>query len=78
VPQHGVSFGEAQTLSCLEESLLLADPDQSEDEDRFVLVDSVRLLLVCHGCRRIGRLIRSLSARKMDRRERHRYTPGWP
>lgn len=78
--KHGVSFEEAQTAFLDEEALLLADPDHSESEERFVLLGlsaSLRLLLVCHCYRRAGRVIRIISARKADRRERRQYAQRW-
>jgi uncharacterized DUF497 family protein len=49
--RHGVSFEEARTVFFDESARLLADPDHSEDEDRFVLLGfslKLRLLVVCH------------------------------
>jgi hypothetical protein len=78
--KHGVSFEEAQTAFFDEEALLLADPDHSESEERSILLGlsaSLRLLLVCHCYRRTGRIIRIISARKADRRERRQYAQRW-
>ena len=36
--KHGVSFEEAQTVFYDDRALLIADPDHSDDEDRFVLL----------------------------------------
>ena len=74
--KHGVTFVEAETVFLDEEALLIADPDHSDDEDRFVLLGlSVRLrtLVVCHCYREQGSVIRIISARKADRQERTRY-----
>jgi len=38
---HKVSFGEAETVFADEHGLLMADPDHSEDEDRFILFTNV-------------------------------------
>lgn len=49
---HKVSFGEAETVFADEHGLLMADPDHSEDEDRFILLGlsaTLRLLVVCHS-----------------------------
>ena len=54
---------------------LIADPDHSQDEDRFVLLGMsvlLRVLVVCH-CYRNGDTIRIISARKADRSERTQY-----
>jgi uncharacterized DUF497 family protein len=52
--RHKVSFEEAETAFADEHGLLLADPDHSEDEDRFILPGlsaTLRLLIVCHTYR---------------------------
>lgn len=73
--KHGISFNEAKTVFTDQYARLIADPDHSEDEDRFILlgtsIDS-RLLVVCH-CIRMNETIRIVSARKADRRERAIY-----
>ena len=51
IQKHGVSFEEAKSVFFDEFALLIADPDHSESEDRFVLLGlsaKLRLLLVCH------------------------------
>lgn len=72
---HGVSFREAKTVFTDEYARLIADPDHSDEEDRFILlgtsIDS-RLLVVCH-CVRRGETIRIISARKADKQERKIY-----
>ena len=54
---------------------LIGDPDNSDDEDRFLLlgtsIDS-KLLVVCH-CVREAESIRIISARKADKQERKIY-----
>jgi len=54
----------------------MADPDHSDDEDRFVLLglsSQLRLLVVCHCYREQPETIRIISARKADRSERREY-----
>ena len=78
--KHGVSFEEAQTVFSDEHALLIADPDHSEDEDRFVLLglsSALRTLVVCHCCRQDESVIRIISARKADRAERSEYSRRW-
>lgn len=73
--KHGVSFDEAKTVFSDEYARLIADPDHSEDEDRFILLGTSiysRLLIVCH-CLREGEVIRLISARKANRREKKIY-----
>jgi len=78
--KHGVSFEEAETALADENALLLADPEHSETEDRFVLLGlstSIRLLVVCHCYREKESVIRIISARKADRAEREQYVRRW-
>jgi uncharacterized protein len=73
--KHGVSFEEAQTVFYDETARLIADPDHSEEEDRYVLLGMstrLRLLLVCHAYRH-GDTIRIISARKANREEQRQY-----
>ncbi len=77
--KHGVSFDEARTVFFDEQALLIADPDHSEREDRFVLLGlsaALRILAVSHCYRRSGDLIRVISARKANAEEREQYETG--
>jgi uncharacterized DUF497 family protein len=70
--KHGVSFDEAKTIFTDQFARLIADPEHSNDEDRFILLGtsiSSKLLVVCH-CIRTGDNIRIISARKADKHER--------
>ena len=74
--KHGVTFAEAETVFLDEEGLLIADPEHSDDEDRFVLLGLCarsRTLVVCHCYREEDSVVRIISARKADRQERTRY-----
>ena len=74
--KHSVSFEEAETVFCDENGLLIADPDHSQDEERFILKGfsfQARLLIVCHCCRGTGNVIRIISARKATLRESRQY-----
>lgn len=73
--KHGISFEEARSVFADEFGRLIADPDHSEIEDRFVLLGMsarLRMLVVCH-CYRHLNVIRIISARKADRSERDQY-----
>ena len=73
--KHGVSFDEAKTVFTDQFARLIADPDHSDDEDRFILLGTSiysNLLVVCH-CIRMDDSIRIISARKADRQERKIY-----
>jgi len=78
--KHGVSFEEAQTVFFDEHALLMADPDHSGHEERFVLLglnSPLRTLVVCHCYRRQGDVVRLISARRADRQERDQYEVRW-
>jgi uncharacterized DUF497 family protein len=73
--KHGVSFEEARTAFLDENARVIADPEHSDDEDRFVLLGlsaGLRVLVVCH-CHRQDETIRIISARKADRDEQRQY-----
>jgi len=77
---HKVAFEEAKTAFADEHGLLMADPDHSDDEDRFLLLGlsaRLRLLVVCHTYREEDEVIRLISARTADRSERTQYSRGW-
>ena len=74
--KHGASFEEAATVFADEHALLIADPDHSKSEDRFVLLDlcsSLRMLVVCHCYQQTEAVVRIISARKATRSERLQY-----
>jgi uncharacterized protein len=74
--KHHVSFEEASTVFLDEYGLLIADPDHSDEEDRFILLglsSTLRLLIVCHCYRSKGGVIRIISAQKADRNEHQDY-----
>jgi uncharacterized protein len=73
---HEGSTAVYRAISLYEEALLIADPDHSDDEDRFVLLGlsaRLRTLVVCHCYREADSIVRIISARKADRQERVRY-----
>jgi uncharacterized DUF497 family protein len=74
--KHGISFAEAKGIFYDEHARLIADEDNSEDEERFLLLGMSfrpRLLLVCHCYRENDHVIRIISARKTTRRESQMY-----
>ncbi|MGH3640956.1 MAG: BrnT family toxin [Mycobacterium sp.] len=72
--RHGVSFDEASTAFADPLAMLMADPDHSADEQRFVLLglSGRRRLLVVAFTERPPRT-RLISARPATRREREDY-----
>lgn len=76
IQKHGVSFSEATSVFADDHGLLIADPDHSEDEDRFLLLGlsaKLRLLLVCHCFEVSDGIIRIISCRKAGRNEIAKY-----
>jgi uncharacterized protein len=72
--KHAISFTEAQTVFLDEKALLIADPDHSQEEDRFILLgcsSKSRVLIVCYSAE--GDAMRIISARKATRSERKQY-----
>ena len=75
--KHGVTFAEAATIFGDPQSLTIAYPLHSTDEERFVTIGQSmegRLLVVVHTER--GDTIRIISARVATRRERRSYEEG--
>ena len=73
--KHGISFEEAKTVFSDSFARLIADPDHSQEEDRFILLGTSiesNLLIVCH-CIRDEESVRIISARKADKKERKAY-----
>lgn len=78
--KHGISFEEAQAVFYDEHALLIADPDHSDREERFILLGlsgRLRTLVVCHCYRRRGAVIRLISPRKANQAERELYEQRW-
>ena len=74
--KHGISFEEASTVFQDRYALLIADPDHSEEEERFLLLglsSRLNLLVVCHCLRKSDTVIRIISARKASKKEEKQY-----
>lgn len=74
--KHGVSQSEAEQVFFNEPLLLIEDPRHSAQEPRFHALgktDDARLLLIVFTLRVGGTLVRVISARDMNRRERGYY-----
>jgi uncharacterized DUF497 family protein len=75
--KHGIGFDEAKSAFLDENARLIADPEHSQDENRFILLGlsiQLRLLVVCHCYRRDDEVIRIISARKGDKSEHRQYS----
>jgi uncharacterized DUF497 family protein len=75
--KHRVSFEEAKSAFLDDNARVIADPDHSDDEDRFVLLGlsvQLRLLVIVHCYREAENVIRIISARKAGPSERKQYS----
>ena len=75
--KHGVSFEQAATVFGDPLSLTVADPDHSDEEDRFVTIGQTAgsdTVVVVHTDRDEG--VRIISARQATSRERRQYEEG--
>ena len=76
IEKHGISFREASTVFYDEDAVLFDDPDNSEQEDRFLIIcfsREARLCIVSHCYRGDDEIIRIISARKAGKRESQSY-----
>ena len=74
--KHGVTFEEAQSVFYDDFAIQFFDDDNSEYEDRFLILghsNESRILLICHCEQESGDLIRIISARKATSKERKLY-----
>ncbi len=74
--KHGISFEEAKSVFYDEFAVQFYDSENSELEDRFLMLglsSESRVLIVCHCERDSGNTIRLISARKATRKERKFY-----
>lgn len=75
--KHGISFEEAKTAFYDQDAYIYYDPDHSQDEDRFILLGNSfksNTLVVCHCYRdKKDEVIRIISARKANKREKNDY-----
>jgi len=74
--KHGVSFKEAATVFYDNRAVEFYDDENSEWEDRFLLLGistKLRLLMICHCFRTSDSVIRIISARKATKNESKHY-----
>jgi uncharacterized DUF497 family protein len=77
--KHRISFDEAASVFFDDHARLIADPDHSTNEDRFVLLGlsyAMRLLIVVHVYQDNDEIIRIISARKATKSESQNYETG--
>ncbi len=76
IKKHKVSFEEAKTVFYDVHARIIADPDHSQAEDRFIMLGlstGLKLLVVCHCYRQPDETIRIISARKATKNETQYY-----
>ena len=74
--KHRISFEEAETVFYDENAIIIADPEHSAEEERFIILGfsfTARLLVVCHCYRHDDNVIRIISARKATAQEIRQY-----
>lgn len=79
--KYRVSFEETESVFYDEFAIQFYDDDNSQSEDRFLMLGlsrESRVLIVCHCVRGSGNTIRIISARKATRNERKYYEGGMP
>ncbi len=79
--KHGVGFDEASTVFADTLSITIPDPDEPDDEERWVtmgLSHRQRLLVVVHTEQDEQQIVRIISARPADPGERRDYEEGHP
>ena len=72
----GQPLEEAKTVFYDPNAKLIADPDHSEEEDRFIILgisNNSEVLAVCHCYRENDEVIRIISARKATTNEKKQY-----
>jgi uncharacterized DUF497 family protein len=79
--KHGISFEEAETVFYDPFAIEFYDDENSELEDRFLLLgisSNLNLLMICHCFRESDSIIRIISARKATKNEAKYYTGEKP
>ena len=76
ISKHGISFEEARSTFYDEQAIQYADPEHSENENRFLLLGlsaDLKTLVVSHCFREQDTIVRIISARKADKSEQKAY-----
>ena len=76
IVKHKITFEEAKTVFDDDNARLIADPEHSEDEDRFILLGmsyKLKILTVVHCYKDDENNIRIISARKSTKKETKQY-----
>ena len=76
IKKHNVSFDEAKSVFSDDKARLIADPEHSDLEDRFILLgmsSHVKILVISHTYKENDEKIRIISARKATKNETKYY-----
>lgn len=79
IKKHGLSFETAREVFYDEFALLFDDPDHSDEEDRFLIIGSIKTEQICivsHCYRDNENCIRIISARRATKSEQQVYIDG--
>jgi uncharacterized DUF497 family protein len=80
IKKHKISFEEAKTVFLDDNAAIAIDPDNSINEERFIIIgfsSFARLILVCFCERNNGNTIRIISARKLTKKELNDFNRRW-
>ena len=80
IKKHKVSFEEAKTVFLDDNAAIAHDPDNSINEERFIIIgfsSFARIILVCFCERNNGNTIRIISARRLTRKEIKDFNRRW-
>ena len=76
IKKHGISFEEAATVFYDEDAIVFDDPDHSIEENRFLIIGvslTDKLCIVSHCYRESDGIIRIISARRAQKKEKEFY-----
>ena len=77
--KHKLSFEEAKEVFEDNDAILFDDPDHSVEEDRFLIIGSIRSSKICivsHCYKDSDSVIRIISAREATKKEKNIYREG--
>jgi uncharacterized DUF497 family protein len=80
IKKHKISFEEAKTVFLDDNAAIAYDPDNSINEERFIIIGFslfARLILVCFCERNNGNTIRIISASKLTEKELKDFNRRW-
>ncbi|RKW50581.1 MAG: BrnT family toxin [Lachnospiraceae bacterium] len=78
--KHKLSFEEAKEVFEDENAILFDDPDHSYEEDRFLIIGSIKSSKICivsHCYKDSENVIRIISAREATKKEKKIYLEGY-